>query len=80
MADGERPLSRVPALLRRIALLGACIVAGVVIGAVGQHFSGSTNWYLAVPLLVAVAWLFVANPTECLPHVERPSHKGSGRQ
>ena len=80
MSNGERPLRRVPALLRRVALLGACIIAGAVIGAVGQHFSGSSAWFLALPILVAVAWLFVANPTECLPHLERPPHHESGRQ
>jgi hypothetical protein len=26
--------------------------------------------------LVLVAWLFVANPTECLPPGERSSHNG----
>jgi hypothetical protein len=65
-------------LLRRLVLLGLCIAAGCVVGFVGQHFSGSSAWFLAVPALVLGAWVFVANPAECLPPTERSSHNGSG--
>ena len=80
MSNTELPPNRAPTLLRRVLQLVACIVAGSIVGAVGQHFSGSAAWFLAVPAFVAVAWLFVANPTECLPSVERPSRKGSAPQ
>jgi len=66
-----------PSLPRRLLLLAVCVVAGSVIGFVGQHFAGSSQWFLAVPALVLVGWLFVANLTECLPPTERSSHNGS---
>lgn len=66
-----------PNLLRRLLLLGVCVAGGSVVGFVGQHFTGSSHWFLAVPAFVLAAWLFVANPTECLPPTERSSHKES---
>jgi hypothetical protein len=54
-------------LLHRALLLGLCVVAGCGVGFVGQYLSGSSAWFLAVPGFVIVAWLFVANPDECLP-------------
>lgn len=54
-------------LLRRVALLCACIVAGIAIGAAGEYLFASSAGYLAVPVCVALAWLFVANPTQCAP-------------
>jgi hypothetical protein len=48
-------------------LLLACIVVGLVIGAIGHALSGSSAWYLALPAAVVVGWLFVADPTECEP-------------
>jgi hypothetical protein len=66
-----------PNLLRRLLQLGICVVAGSVIGFVGQHLTGNSQWFLAVPAFVLVGWLFVANPTECLPPTERSSHNGS---
>jgi hypothetical protein len=62
-------------LPRRVLLLSACILAGCVVGAIGQHFFGSPAWFLAVPAFIAVAWLFVANPAECLPREQRSSRK-----
>jgi hypothetical protein len=63
-------------LRRRLLLLALCLVAGGVVGVAGQHFTGSSAWFLAVPALVLLAWLFVANPTECLPPREHSSHNG----
>ncbi|MDI6749511.1 MAG: hypothetical protein QMD73_04990 [Rhodocyclaceae bacterium] len=51
----------------RVLLLAGCIFAGCIIGFVGQYLTGSSSWFLAVPALMALAWLFVANPDECLP-------------
>jgi hypothetical protein len=64
-------------LQRRVLLLGACIVAGCLVGAIGHNFFDSSAWFLAVPAFIAVAWLFVANPNECLPHRERASRDDS---
>ena len=61
-----------PKHLKRLAWLLACIFAGVLIAVIGSSLTGSTVWYLAIPALVAVGWLFLANPTECeLPPDER---------
>jgi hypothetical protein len=65
-----------PSLLGRLLLLGLCVAAGSVIGFIGQHFTGSTNWFLAVPALLAGAWLLVANPDKCSPPSERSSRNG----
>jgi Na+/H+ antiporter NhaD/arsenite permease-like protein len=64
-------------LLGRLLLLGLCVVAGTVIGFIGQHFTGGSTWFLAVPALVICAWLFVANPDECTPPSERSSRDRS---
>lgn len=58
-------------MLRRVLLLGLCVVAGCVVGFVGQLLSGNSAWFLAVPGFVLFAWLFVANPAECLPRDKR---------
>lgn len=68
-----RPRKRRPAALWRLALLVACIAAGSLAGVLGQHWSGSSIWFLAIPLLVVVAWFVVADPTECMPSIERRS-------
>jgi len=86
MLNGARPSNpasrspRVPPapnLFRRVALLFICIAAGSAIGVVGQHLTGSSLWFLAIPAVVLFAWLFVADPTACLPPTDRSSHNGS---
>ncbi|HEX5690326.1 MAG TPA: hypothetical protein VFX76_10015, partial [Roseiflexaceae bacterium] len=72
--------SSAPNLLGRILLLGLCVVAGSAIGFIGQHFTGDTAWFLAVPALVIIAWLFVANPSECSPPSERSPRNGPARE
>lgn len=66
-----------PNLWRRVALLLICIVAGTAIGVGGQHLTGSSLWFLAIPALVLFAWLFVADPTACFPPTDRSSRHGS---
>ena len=51
----------------RLALLLGSVGAGAVVGLVGSSLSGNAAWYLAIPVAVAVGWLFVANPLECQP-------------
>ena len=53
------------ATVYRLALLDICLLAGVAVGVVGSYATGSQWWYLAVPAVVAMAWLFVANPEQC---------------
>ena len=60
-----------PNYVKRLAWLLACVFAGAVIAIIGSSLSGSSVWYVAIPAIVAIGWLFLANPTECEP----PSHK-----
>jgi F0F1-type ATP synthase assembly protein I len=62
-----------------LLLLGA-VAVGCAAGFIGLHFTGSSAWFLAVPALVFLGWLAVANPTECLPPSERSSHNGSSSE
>jgi hypothetical protein len=71
MPAPDPPRSTPPRHLRRLAALLACIGIGGVIAVIGNAFSESQAWFLAIPAAVAVGWLFVANPTECEP----PSHR-----
>jgi len=48
-----------------------CVGVGAVIGVVGSAVTEGEAWYLAVPAVVALGWLFVANPSECEPPVKR---------
>lgn len=50
---------------RRALLLVACVLAGIAIGYLGQMFTGSPWWFVAIPALIAVAWLAVADPERC---------------
>lgn len=78
-SDGAPQLhhrSSAPSLSHRLLLLVCAITVGCVTGLIGRHFTGSSAWFLAVPVVVLVAWFFVANPTECLPPSERSSHNG----
>lgn len=71
---------------RRITLLLLCLAAGAAFGAAGQWLTGSAWGYLAMPALLAVAWLFVADPECCLraeAPVEAPrvvGEEGAARQ
>lgn len=69
---------RTPRLSSRLWLLAACIIGGGLIGYVGQHVTGSSAWFLAVPGLIALAWLFVADPDACLPDGRCRRQDGSG--
>ena len=52
---------------RRASLLLALAAAGAVVGALVRWAWGSDAGFLAVPGLMALAWLFVADPTRCDP-------------
>jgi uncharacterized membrane protein YoaK (UPF0700 family) len=53
--------------LRRLVLLLACLAAGAAVGAWGSAWSGSAAWWLAIPVVLGIGWLFVADPTQCTP-------------
>lgn len=52
--------------IRRILLLVFCIAGGLVVGIVGQQVTANPIWFLAVPVCIAFAWFFVADPEQCL--------------
>lgn len=52
-------------LKKRLAWFLACLSAGAAAGMAGAWFTGNPSWFLAVPVALAVGWLFVANPDEC---------------
>jgi hypothetical protein len=72
----DPPRAASPNHLRRLAWLLACVFIGLIIAVVGESLSGSSVWYVAIPAVVAVGWLFVADPTECEPPRDQRS-KGS---
>lgn len=49
----------------RVVALLAVLVLGVLLGAAGTWLTGSSFAWLAVPLTLAVAWWFLANPLAC---------------
>ena len=53
-------------LAQRALLLLACCGLGLVIGFIGQSLTSQSAWFLAVPVCIAIAWLFVADPNECV--------------
>lgn len=73
---------RNPALrgtLHRLLLLVGCVGVGALVAVLGVALSDNQVWWLAVPAAVLVGWLWVANPSECLPP-ESPASQSPGRQ
>lgn len=52
---------------RRMLRLASLVAAGVLVGVAGLLVFGSQLGFLAVPALVALGWLFTADPTACEP-------------
>jgi hypothetical protein len=59
----------------RVFLLAGCVALGAVIGIAGEHFTGDTAWYLAIPLCIAVGWFVLADPTACSPRSDDPGRR-----
>jgi hypothetical protein len=53
--------------LKRLAWLLACVVIGLAIALVGNSIFASSVWYVAIPAVVAVGWLFFADLSQCEP-------------
>ncbi len=51
----------------RIHALLAVLANGALAGAAGTWLTGNPSWWLAIPVALAVAWLFLANPLACEP-------------
>lgn len=56
----------------RLAWLIACFLAGLAIGYIGEALTGNQAWYLAIPAILAIGWLFLADPTQCEPPARKP--------
>lgn len=68
MSTPSSPPSDQPArarMARRLLGLLACLAAGLGVGLAGEALTGNQVWYLAIPAVVALGWLVVANPAEC---------------
>lgn len=52
---------------QRLAWLLACVALGAAIAFAGVFLSGSQWWYLAIPAVMALGWLLLADPTQCEP-------------
>ncbi len=50
---------------RRLLVLVLCLVGGAGIGLAVERWWGSGWGYVAIPLLIGVAWLRVADPSRC---------------
>ena len=57
-------------LRSRALLLGAAVAAGLVAGLVGRCAWRTDLGFLAIPLLLAIGWLFAADPSRCAPRSE----------
>lgn len=51
--------------IRRLAILLACLLAGIGVGVFGSLVTGSDWWYMTISVAVAVGWLFVGTPEQC---------------
>jgi hypothetical protein len=61
-------------LARRLVWLIGCVAFGLSVGFAGFHFTGDSAWFIAIPAVLAVGWLVIADPTECL----REDRRGAG--
>lgn len=60
-----------PSTARRVLLLCACAAAGLAAGAVGWWMTADSRWMLALLGVIALGWLFVADPNRCEPPANR---------
>jgi hypothetical protein len=61
-----------PSLARRLTILLAAAGIGLLVGFAGLAVTGHEHWFLALPLAIALPWLFVATPERCQPGLEPP--------
>jgi hypothetical protein len=75
----DPPQVAAPNHIMRLAWLLTCVLVGLVIAAIGNSLSESPVWYVAIPVVVAIGWMFLANPTECTPasHQQTSSTPGN---
>lgn len=64
--DETTPATGSAPLRRRLSWFLACLMLGLVIGLIGNHFTSDPRWLLALPATLALGWLFFANPEACM--------------
>jgi hypothetical protein len=76
-SDTERTadLPRGPSLRRRLVLLAACLGLGLGVGGFGWALTADDRWFLALPIVLALGWLAVADPERCVSSAERPASR-----
>ncbi|MFA6901844.1 MAG: hypothetical protein WC236_02045 [Gallionellaceae bacterium] len=62
-------------VFRRLLLLVGCVALGLIIGYIGERLTSQAMWFLAVPVCIAIGWIFVANPDECVAPKCSPRQK-----
>jgi hypothetical protein len=65
-------------VLRRFLLLVACLATGLATGVVGALATGNEWWYVAVPIALALGWLWVGTPEQCGRAERNPRDATSG--
>lgn len=61
------PSFKLPQTIKhRLFWLLVCALTGFGIGWIGHYLTGKESWFLALPVTIAVGWLFFANPGECI--------------
>jgi uncharacterized membrane protein YoaK (UPF0700 family) len=65
MSECNTPQSNKRRPLWRFILFLASLAVGIAVGAIGYYFTGNQTWFVAIPGVLALVWLFVANPQEC---------------
>lgn len=59
--------------MKRLVALVTLLALGIGVGATLEALTGSPASYLAIPALLAIGWLFVANPQACAGGEQHPS-------
>lgn len=55
----------------RLVLLIVCLGLGLGIGYIGWRFTSQQEWFLAVPVVLLLGWLAVADPEQCVAPRDR---------
>lgn len=58
-------------MIRRVIWLLGCIGGGWLIGLIGSGLTGDDRWYLAIPAAITLGWLFLADPSKCVPGTKK---------
>lgn len=65
-SEAEPATPTLTSLKRRLFWLLFSATLGLGVGFAGHHFTDNPAWFLALPIAVAVGWMFFADPIKCL--------------